>query len=182
MMNTMTTMIMMTTTTLTTARATTRILFGSRLLWLDLACCLFRLVCSDKECRRNGDLHSRKPYSFAFRVPLRPSQSYLWSIVMGPQHWRTQIPRLRLVRFLLFLRLVLLLIYSRSESHVHPTPSSERRSHVPAAVDKAQGNKAYSVLTITMRHSKIRNKDVHVRYFTSSSASHIPFKNPVVDL
>ena len=76
--------------------------------------------------------------------------------------------------FLLFLRLVLLLIYSHSGSGVHPTPSSQRRSPVPAAVDKAQGDKAYSVLTITMRHSKIRNKDVHVRYFTSFSASHMP--------
>lgn len=61
-----------------------------------------------------------------------------------------------------------------SDSHVHPTPSSQRRSPGPAAVDKAQGYESYSVLTITMRYSKLRNKDVHVRYFTSSDgASHI---------
>ncbi|EDR07174.1 uncharacterized protein LACBIDRAFT_328178 [Laccaria bicolor S238N-H82] len=53
-------------------------------------------------------------------------------------------------------------------------PYSEFSTPVtPAAVDKAQGYNAYSVLTITMRYSKIRNKDVHVRYFTSSSASYI---------
>ena len=93
---------------------------------------------------------------------------------MGSRHWRIPIPWLCLVRFLTFLHLVLLLMYSHSASHAHPAPSSQRRSPVPAIVDNAQEDKAYSVLTITMRHSKIRNKDVHVRYFTSSSASHIP--------
>ena len=72
MMKTMTTMIMMTTTTSTAAKATTRNLFGSRLLRLDLACCLFGLVCSDKEYRRNGDLHSTRPYPLASRVHLQP--------------------------------------------------------------------------------------------------------------
>ena len=171
-----TTMIVMTTTTSMTARPTARILLGNHALQLELSCCLPVLVCSDKGYRRNRDLHSTRPYPFAFQVPLHPSQSYLLSVLMGPRHWRTPVPRLRLVRFLLFLRLVLLLIYSHSDSHfhVHPTPSSQRRSPVPAAVDKAQGDKAYSVLTITMRYFKIRNKDVHVRYFTSSSASLIP--------
>ena len=153
---------MMTTTTLTTAKATTRILFGSRLLWLDLACCLFRLVCSDKDCRRKGDLHSTRPYPLSFWVHLQPSQSYLSFAQMGPQHWRIPIAWLRLVRFLSFLHLVLLLMYSHSASHAHSTPSSQRRSPVPAVVNKAQGDKAYSVPTITMRYSKIRNKDVHV--------------------
>ncbi|EDR07172.1 uncharacterized protein LACBIDRAFT_328172 [Laccaria bicolor S238N-H82] len=62
---------------------------------------------------------------------------------------------------------------STFDSHVHATPNPQRLSPVPAAVDEAQGYKAYSVLTITMRYSKIRNKDVHIRYFTSSSASRI---------
>ena len=90
---------------------------------------------------------------------------------MGSRHWRIPIPWLCVVRFLTFLHLVLLLMYSHSASHAHPAPSSQRRSPVPAIVDNAQEDKAYSVLTITMRHSKIRNKDVHVRYFTSSSAA-----------
>ena len=131
------TVIMMTTTTSTTARPTTRILFGDFALQLELSRCLFDFACSNKGHRRNGSLQSKRLYPLAFRLPLHPSQSYLWFIVMGPQHWGTQIPRLRLVKFLLFLRLVLLLIYSHSDSHIHPTPSSQRRSPVPAAVDKS---------------------------------------------
>jgi len=70
---------------------------------------------------------------------------------------------------------------THSDSHVHPTPSSQRRSLVPAVVDKAQGYKASLGPTITMRHSKICDKDTHFRYFTSSCASHIlspPSKTP----
>ena len=71
-------------------------------------------------------------------------------------------------------------MYCHSAFHAHPTPSSQRRSLVPAVVDKAQGYKASPGPTITMRHSKIRDKDIHFRYFTSC-ASHIlspPSKTP----
>ena len=168
-------MVVMTTTTSMTARPTARILFGNRILQLELSCCLFVLVCSNKGYRRNGDLHSKRPYPFAFRVPLHSSQSYLPFVHCDvPSTLEDPNPTVTSGQFLVFLGPVLLLMYSHSDSHVHPIPSSQRRSLVPAVVDKAQEYKAYSDLTITMRCSKIRNKDVHVLYFTSSCASHIP--------
>ena len=118
----------------------------------------------------------KKNLPTCFLAPSASGQSYLTFGLTGPQDVNIGEPQSRGYVWsdpIFFLRLVLFLIYSHSDSHDYLIPSFQRRLFVLAVIDKAQGYKGSLGPNIAMRHSNIRDKDVHFRYSTSSCASHV---------